>query len=196
MRILGSVTLRMQHRVRSNTAALFLGGVCLVSPLGAALADDTAEDLKQLRAAIQKGLADLKKREQKLHQEFLRLDQKSQLLDDQLRQMRAAGAARDCHPNGARRRRCFASCNRKSVKAGSGGSGPDLCSVPVRSPRRKAVPQPHPRHPRGAETGPHLGAVGRGAASKTGRRNRSDAVDRRRCPDAEGPDRDRPINRV
>ena len=72
-------------------AALLLWGVCLVSPLGAALADDTAEDLKQLRAAIQKELADLKKREQKLHQEFLRLDQKSQLLDDQLRQMRAAG---------------------------------------------------------------------------------------------------------
>jgi hypothetical protein len=65
--------------------------VCLVSPLGAALADDTAEDLKQLRAAIQKELADLKKREQKLHQEFLRLDQKSQLLDDQLRKLRAAG---------------------------------------------------------------------------------------------------------
>jgi hypothetical protein len=62
-----------------------------VSPLGAALADDTAEDLKQLRAAIQKELADLKKREQKLHQEFLRLDQKSQLLDDQLRKLRAAG---------------------------------------------------------------------------------------------------------
>jgi hypothetical protein len=65
--------------------------VCLVSPLAAALADDTAEDLKQLRAAIQKELADLKKREQKLHQEFLRLDQKSQLLDDQLKKLRAAG---------------------------------------------------------------------------------------------------------
>ena len=60
-------------------------------PLGVALADDTAEDLKQLRAAIQKELADLKKREQKLHLEFLRLDQKSQLLDDQLRKLRAAG---------------------------------------------------------------------------------------------------------
>jgi hypothetical protein len=65
--------------------------MCLVSPLGAALADDAADDLKQLRAAIQKELADLKKREQKLHQEFLRLDQKSQLLDDQLRKLRAAG---------------------------------------------------------------------------------------------------------
>jgi len=81
----------MQHCVRTNAVALLLGGACLASPLGAALADDTADDLKQLRAAIQKELADLKKREQKLHQEFLRLDQKSQLLDDQLRQMRAAG---------------------------------------------------------------------------------------------------------
>jgi hypothetical protein len=91
MRIFGFVTPRMQHRVRSSATALLIGGVYLVSPLGAALADDTAEDLRQLRAAIQKELADLKKREQKLHQEFLRLDQKSQLLDDQLRKLRAAG---------------------------------------------------------------------------------------------------------
>ena len=72
--------------------ALLLGGICFVAP-DAARADDTAEDLKQLRAAIQKELADLKKREQKLHQEFLRLDQKSQLLDEQMRKLRAAGAA-------------------------------------------------------------------------------------------------------
>src|SRR5262249_2045236 len=32
-----------------------------------------------------------KKREQKLHQEFVRLDQKSQLLDEQLKKLRAAG---------------------------------------------------------------------------------------------------------
>ena len=91
MRILGSVTPRLRRRVRTRATVLVLGGVYLVSPLGAARADDTAEDLKQLRAAIQKELADLKKREQKLHQEFLRLDQKSQLLDDQLRKLRAAG---------------------------------------------------------------------------------------------------------
>src|SRR5438270_7837406 len=76
---------------RTGVSALLLGGACVVSPLGAAFADDTAEDLKQLRTAIQKELADLKKREQKLHQEFLRLDQKSQLLDEQLRKLRAAG---------------------------------------------------------------------------------------------------------
>src|SRR5205814_6672565 len=91
MRIFGFVTPRMQRRVRPSATALLIGGVYLASPLGAALADDTAEDLKQLRVAIQKELADLKKREQKLHQEFLRLDQKSQLLDDQLRKLRAAG---------------------------------------------------------------------------------------------------------
>src|SRR5260370_1063006 len=91
MRILGSVTPRRQHRVRSRATALLLGGMCLVSPLGAALADDVADDLKHLRAAIQKDFADLKKREQKLHEEFMRLDQKSQLLDDQVRKLRAAG---------------------------------------------------------------------------------------------------------
>src|ERR1700746_704612 len=68
-----------------------LAAASFVSPPRAALADDTAEDLRQLRAAIQKELADLKKREQKLRQEFLRLDQKSQLLDEQLHKLRAAG---------------------------------------------------------------------------------------------------------
>jgi hypothetical protein len=70
---------------------VLLGGACLVWLPRAAVADDMAEDLKQLRAEIQKELADLKKREQQLHQEFLRLDQKSQLLDEQLRKLRAAG---------------------------------------------------------------------------------------------------------
>jgi hypothetical protein len=68
-----------------------LAAASFVSPPRAALADDTAEDLRQLRAAIRKELADLKKREQKLRQEFLRLDQKSQLLDEQLHKLRAAG---------------------------------------------------------------------------------------------------------
>ena len=72
--------------------ALLLGGTSLLSLPGTAIADDS-EDLKQLRASIRKELADLKKREQKLHQEFLRLDQKSQLLDEQLRKLRAAGTA-------------------------------------------------------------------------------------------------------
>lgn len=78
------------RRLRLGASALVVSGACLASP-GAALAEDTAAELKQLRAAIQKELAELKRREQKLHQEFLRLDQKSQLLDEQLRKLRAAG---------------------------------------------------------------------------------------------------------
>jgi NAD-specific glutamate dehydrogenase len=38
-----------------------------------------------------KGVGGPQKREQKLHQKFLRLDQKSQLLDEQMRKLRAAG---------------------------------------------------------------------------------------------------------
>src|SRR5947209_665905 len=75
---------------RIGVSALLLGSACFGTPR-AGLADDTAEELRQLRAAIQKELADLKRREAKLHQEFLRLDQKSQLLDEQLRKLRAAG---------------------------------------------------------------------------------------------------------
>ncbi|MBV9017783.1 MAG: hypothetical protein JO058_19210 [Alphaproteobacteria bacterium] len=70
---------------------MLFGGACLVWSPPAAFAEDTAEELKQLRASIEKELTDLKKREQKLRQEFLRLDQKSQLLDQQLRRLRAAG---------------------------------------------------------------------------------------------------------
>ena len=82
---------------RLAAPALLLSTASVLSIPCTAVADDTAEDLRQLRAAIQKELADLKKREQKLHQEFLRLDQKSQLLDDQLRKLRAAGVG----PGGA-----------------------------------------------------------------------------------------------
>jgi hypothetical protein len=85
------------RRLGIRLPALLLGGAYLVSP-SVALADDTAEELKQLRATIQKELAELKKREQKLRQEFLRLDQKSQLLDEQLRKLRAAGTALESAP--------------------------------------------------------------------------------------------------
>jgi len=84
-------------RFQMAAPALLLGTASFLSLPCIALADDTAEDLRQLRSAIQKELADLKKREQKLHQEFLRLDQKSQLLDEQLRKLRAAGVG----PGGA-----------------------------------------------------------------------------------------------
>jgi hypothetical protein len=80
-----------QRSLRMALSLLFLGGAWLVWLPRIALAEDPAEDLKQLRATIQKELAALKKREQQLHQEFLRLDQKSQLLDEQLKKLRAAG---------------------------------------------------------------------------------------------------------
>jgi hypothetical protein len=86
-------TARPSRRYFRMTAVMLLGTASLVSAPSAALADDTADDIGQLRAAIQKELADLRKREQKLHQEFLRLDQKSQLLDEQLQKLRAAGVA-------------------------------------------------------------------------------------------------------
>jgi hypothetical protein len=79
-------------------AALLLNMASALSLPCTALADDTPEDLRQLREAIRKELGELKKREQKLQAEFLRLDEKSQLLDEQLRKLRAAGAG----PGGAR----------------------------------------------------------------------------------------------
>src|SRR5215470_5132060 len=98
---LPAVCLSARHRFRVWGSALLLGGVSLLALSCTARADDTAEDLKQLRAEIQKELAALKKREQQLHQEFLRLDQKSQLLDEQLRKLRAAGTGPGSAPSPA-----------------------------------------------------------------------------------------------
>src|ERR1700747_3884473 len=72
--------------------ALLLNMASALSLPCTALADDTPEDLRQLREAIRKELGELKKREQKLQAEFLRLDKKSQLFDEKLRQMPAGGA--------------------------------------------------------------------------------------------------------
>ena len=149
MRILELVTTRHTRRpsyLRMSVPALLLGGAYLVAPLGVALADDTAEDLKQLRAAIQKELADLKKREQKLHQEFLRLDQKSQLLDDQLRKLRAAGTG---GPVIAAPNATGATGARNPGKAGGNGNGSDERPVPRCPARaRKRSPAPPPRSSR------------------------------------------------
>ena len=82
---------RGRRHVEMAASVLLVGATSLFSPPRTAFADDTAEELRHLRAAIQKELADLKTREQKLRQEFLRLDQKSQLLDEQLHKLRAAG---------------------------------------------------------------------------------------------------------
>jgi NAD-specific glutamate dehydrogenase len=60
----------------------------------------TAEDLKQLRAAIQKELADLRNASRSFTRNFLRLDQKSHLLDEQMRKLRAAGRSGVVPPDG------------------------------------------------------------------------------------------------
>jgi len=111
------------------------------------LADDTAEDLRQLRAAIQKELADFKKREQKLHQEFLRLDQKSQLLDEQLRKLRAAGVGLEARirqpwPEALLRR--LAPKARQSQRRRA-KSPKNLLRQPRLSRLRRAVPRLPPR---------------------------------------------------
>jgi hypothetical protein len=141
------------HRTRRGgryfqmAAVLLLGAASLVSPPRAALADDTAEDLRQLRAAIQKELADLKKREQKLHQEFLRLDQKSQLLDEQLRKLRAAGVG----PGGT------------NPSPAAGGDAPPASGEGSPKPAaatevaQTAVAQPAPEHGATAAAAPPAG---------------------------------------
>ena len=113
-------------RVRTLAAALLLGGTCLTSVPGAALADDTAEDLKELRATIKRSWRTLKKREQKLHQEFLRLDQKSRVLDEQLRKLRAAGTGPASAP--------AAPARTTSLRQGN-------AAAPPKAPPRKEVAQ-------------------------------------------------------
>ena len=146
------------HRIQRGrgyfqmAAVLLLGAASLVSPPRAALADDladdTAEDLRQLRATIQKELADLKKREQKLHQEFLRLDQKSQLLDEQLRKLRAAGVG----PGGT------------NPSPGAGGAALPVDAEGAPTPAaatevaQTAAPQPAPEHGATAAAAPPAGA--------------------------------------
>jgi hypothetical protein len=127
---------------------LLLGAASFVSPPRAALADDTAEDLRQLRAAIQKELADLKKREQKLHQEFLRLDQKSQLLDEQLRKLRAAGVG----PGGTNP---SAAAGGVAPPAGAGGSPKPAAATEVaQTSAPPAAAQPAPQGGAAASAAP------------------------------------------
>ncbi len=109
--------------------ALLLGGACIVSFPGRAIADPrggtetipTGEELKQLRESLLKEIAALRKQEQKLHQEFLRLDQKSQVLDRQLRELRAAGTGTD----------------NNALPTGAAAPGASLVAAP---PKAKAAP--------------------------------------------------------
>jgi hypothetical protein len=132
-------------------SVLLLAAASFVSPPCAALADDTAEDLRQLRAAIQKELADLKKREQKLHQEFLRLDQKSQLLDEQLRKLRAAGVG----PGGTN---SSAAAGGVAPPAGAEGSPKPAAATEVaQTSAPAAAAQPAPQGGAAASTTPPAG---------------------------------------
>ena len=88
----------MQRGLRAAAPALLFGGAFLIALPGGAFADPSTDDLKQLRATIQKELSALKKQEDKLHQQVLELDrksklldQKNQLLDRQLSTLRATG---------------------------------------------------------------------------------------------------------
>jgi hypothetical protein len=140
---------RQGRRYSQMTASvLLLAAVSFVSPPRAALADDTAEDLRQLRAAIQKELADLKKREQKLHQEFLRLDEKSQLLDEQLRKLRAAGVGPGgTHPSAA--------AGGVAPPAGAGGSPKPAAATEVaQTSAPPAAAQPAPQGSAAASAAP------------------------------------------
>ena len=85
-------------RLRDVAPALLLGSGFLILLPSTVFADDSTEELKQLRASLQKEIAALKKQEQKLHQEFLKLDRKSELLDQQLRNLRATGVATENAP--------------------------------------------------------------------------------------------------
>ena len=80
----------------------------------------------------QEGVAALKKREQKLHEEFLRLDQKSRVLDEQLSKLRAAGPSA---PAATARRGQWAGAAGSAAK----GNGPDD-GPGCRAARRKRRP--------------------------------------------------------
>jgi hypothetical protein len=88
----------LQRSLRATAPALLFGGAFLIALPSGAFADPSTDDLKQLRATIQKELSALKKQEDKLHQQVLELDrksklldQKNQLLDRQLSTLRATG---------------------------------------------------------------------------------------------------------
>ena len=74
---------------RACWAMLLAGGWLLARP--SVSRADSPDDLQKMRATLQQQMTDLKREQQKLYQEFLRLDQKSELLDRQLRTLRATG---------------------------------------------------------------------------------------------------------
>jgi hypothetical protein len=131
--------------------ALLLNVASTLSLPCTAFADDTAEDLRRLREAIRKELGDLKKRELKLQAEFLRLDQKSQLLDEQLRKLRATGAG----PGGAKP---SAAARGTAPAAGSEGSAKPAAATEVAQTSAPATAaQPAPESGAAASAAPPAG---------------------------------------
>lgn len=80
-------------QVLARAAAVSVA-VGLVASPGTSAADQLRDEIEQLRITLRNEIATLRQREQQLNLEVLRLDQKSQLLDRQLRALRAAGVGR------------------------------------------------------------------------------------------------------
>src|SRR5215469_17131320 len=159
-----SVCLSARHCFRVWGSALLLGGVSLLALSCTARADDTAEDLKQLRAEIQKNLAALKKREQQLHQEFLRLDQKSQLLDEQLRKLRAAGTGPGSAPSPAAAGNAAPAAGDSAAAAATANANPNV----TRGNEVAQAPSPPPATAQGAAPSTTTPPPGGEAAPITG----------------------------
>ncbi len=84
--------MRLLLRSPGTLRAALVGGACLLlaAPV-AGHADSTTDELQQLRTSLKQQMEQLRREQQKLNQEFLRLDKKSELLDRQLKTLRAAG---------------------------------------------------------------------------------------------------------
>ena len=85
----------MPSRIRCRPilpTLILTGGGLLLFPAASARADSAAQDIQQLRTSLKKEMAQLRQEQEKLNEEFLRLDAKSRLLDRQLATLRATGS--------------------------------------------------------------------------------------------------------
>ena len=83
--------MRSRFGFRQTSQMVLLASVCLLARPSVGRADPLPDDLQQLRVTLRQQIESLKREQQKLYREVLRLDQKSELLDRQLRGMRATG---------------------------------------------------------------------------------------------------------
>ncbi len=72
---------------------LLLGGIFLAALPAVGRADTSGDDLQQLKSSLQKEIAALKQQQTQLHLKLLGLDRKNEVLDHQLKSLRAAGVA-------------------------------------------------------------------------------------------------------